>query len=263
MLTFTGSTSVGKLMLQYAGQSNMKVVMAECGGKSPQILFADGVDLDGACDAIARKLLVNQGQVCSVGSRLLVQRSVERAVVEKIEARMRRIVLGNALDPKTNFGPLASAQQCARVAHYVQVARSSGAELVAGGNRTHLGSGGFFVEPTLFRNVSPAAAIAQEEIFGPVLSLIAFDDVDEAIRIANDTIYGLIAYVWTASLSTGMQMAKGIRSSVLVNAAVPCGEGAGHAACSEPVGQSGIGAEGGMAGFQNYMRRQFVSFTHA
>lgn len=263
MVTFTGSTAVGKQMLQYAGQSNMKVVMTECGGKSPHIVFADGVDLDAACETISLSLLTNQGQICSLGSRLLVQRSIENATLERITARLTQIVMGDALDPKTTFGPLASAKQFARVMQYIETAETDGAELVTGGRRALTESGGFFVEPTVFRNVSPAARIAQEEIFGPVLSVITFEDEAEAIRIANDTMYGLIAYVWTASLATGMRMARGIRSSVLVNAAAPVGEGPGHASSFEPAGQSGIGTEGGMAGMESYLRRQLVWISHA
>lgn len=262
MITFTGSTEVGKRMLEYAGQSNLKVVMAECGGKSPQIVFDDGVDLDAAADAIARFLLTNQGQICTVGSRLLVQRSVERALMVGIVARMKKAVIGDARDPDTTFGPLVSAGQCARVMHYIATAEQGGAERVTGGRRTREDSGGYFVEPTLFRNVSPAAPIAQEEVFGPVLCVTAFDDEAEAIRIANGTRYGLAAYVWTANLSRGMRMAKAIRSSVLINSAPAAGEGAGFAASSEPVGASGVGTETGLAGMESYLRRQLVWFNH-
>jgi acyl-CoA reductase-like NAD-dependent aldehyde dehydrogenase len=262
MVTFTGSTDVGKLMLQYAGQSNLKVVSAECGGKSPQIVFADGVDLDAASESIARFLLINQGQICSVGSRLLVQRAIETAMVKRICAETERIVIGDPLDRKTTFGPLVSAKHCAKVLGYIDTAQAEGAVLMAGGRRALPESGGYFVEPTIFGSVSPSAQIAQEEVFGPVLSVIPFDDVDDAIRIANSTMYGLSAYVWTTNLSTGMRMAKGIRSSVTVNAMSPKGEGAGHAASWEPAGQSGLGVEGGIAGLDTYMRRQFVSFNH-
>jgi acyl-CoA reductase-like NAD-dependent aldehyde dehydrogenase len=263
MVAFTGSTEVGRLMLQYAGQSNMKVVQVECGGKSPQIVFADGVDLDAASATIAGFLLTNQGQICSVGSRLLVHRSIENAVVKRIIAQMERIVIGDALDPKTTFGPLGSFRQCERVFRYIESAQADGAELVAGGRRTLTGSGGYFVEPTVFCQVSPTARIAQEEIFGPVLSVSSFDDEDDAIRMANGTIYGLAAYVWTASLSTGMRVAKAIRSPVAVNAVSPKGEGPGHALSWEPAGQSGVGTEGGIAGIESYLRRQLICFSHA
>jgi acyl-CoA reductase-like NAD-dependent aldehyde dehydrogenase len=262
MLTFTGSTAAGKSMLQYSGQSNMKVVMAECGGKCPHILFADGVDLDVASERIARQLLVNQGQVCSVGSRLLVHQSIQDTVVEKIAARFKQIVMGDALDPATTFGPVSSARQCTRVMEYVETASAEGAQIVAGGRRARTETGGYFIEPTVFRDVSPTSRIAQEEIFGPVLSVIPFKDEAEAIRIANGTMYGLVAYVWSASLSTGMRMMKGIRSSIRINAAAPTGEGSGYAASYEPAGQSGVGTESGMKGIESYTRRQLVSFSH-
>jgi acyl-CoA reductase-like NAD-dependent aldehyde dehydrogenase len=262
MITFTGSSAVGKLLLQYAGQSNLKVVKAECGGKSPQIVFADGVDLDAACQAIARGLLINQGQICSVGSRLVVQRSIQKIVVQKIVERFTQVVMGHALNPLTTFGPIASEKQCARVMHYIDTARDDGADLVAGGRRVLRESGGFFIEPTIFCNVAPTARIAQEEIFGPVLSVIPFDDEEDAIRIANGTDYGLMAYVWTASLSTGMRLAKGVRSPVIVNATAPQGEGAGYGFSFEPARQSGIGAEGGLPGLEGYFRRQLIRFNH-
>jgi acyl-CoA reductase-like NAD-dependent aldehyde dehydrogenase len=263
MLTFTGSTEVGKQILQYAGQSNMKVVSAECGGKSPQIVFDDGVDLDAAAESIAGFLLTNQGQICSVGSRLLVQRSLEAELIERLVAQMRRVVIGDALDPGTTFGPVASARQCERILRYIEGAAADGAQLAAGGRRTLQHSGGFFVEPTLVRNVAPTARIAQEEVFGPVLSVITFADEVEAVRIANATMYGLAAYVWTASMSTGMRVAKAIRSSVWINAVAPVGEGCGHAASFEPTGQSGIGTEGGLAGMESYLRRQLLWINHA
>jgi acyl-CoA reductase-like NAD-dependent aldehyde dehydrogenase len=263
MLTFTGSTAVGKQMLQYAGQSNMKVVMAECGGKSPQIVFDDGVDLEGAAKSIANILVINQGQLCSVGSRLLVQRSIANTLLDGISTHVRQIVMGDARDSKTTFGPLVTQQQCARVVDYIETAQADGARLVSGGHRGLIDTGGAFVEPTIFSDVVPQSRLSQDEIFGPVLAATSFDDEAEAIRIANGTRYGLVAYVWTASLSTGMRMAKGLRSAVLVNSEAPAGEGPGHAFSSEPFGQSGVGTESGMAGVESYLHRQLVWFNHA
>ncbi|MFL6601922.1 MAG: aldehyde dehydrogenase family protein [Steroidobacteraceae bacterium] len=263
MVAFTGSVEVGKQMLQYAGQSNMKVVMAECGGKSPHIVFEDSVDLDAIAQRIAQELLTNQGQICSVGSRLLVQRSIETSLLEGIIAQFSRIIMGDPLDPKTTFGPLASAKQYSQVMRYINNAEADGAQLVAGGRRALPHTGGYFVEPTVFRNVPADARIAQQEIFGPVLSVIQFQDEEEAIRIANGTVYGLTASVWTSNLSTGMRMAKQLRSAVLVNATAQIGEGPGDAFSSEPTGQSGVGTEGGMAGMESYLRRQLIWFNHA
>lgn len=262
MIAFTGSTEVGKLMLRNAGLSNLKAVMTECGGKSPQIVFGDGVDLDRASERIARSILLNQGQVCSAGSRVLVQRSVEAELLERIEEYFKRVAIGNALDSATTFGPLASAQQRQRVMRFVEAAKAQDAQLVIGGREALPETGGYFVEPTIFRNVSPSARIAQEEIFGPVLSVISFNDEDEAIRIANGTTYGLTSYVWTTDLSRAMRTAKSIRSSVVINAAPPAG-GACPASSSEPTSQSGIGVEGGLAGMESYMRRQRIWINHA
>jgi len=183
-------------------------------------------------------------------------------MVQRIATRVKEIVMGDAMDPRTTFGPIASAKQCERVMGYIESAHADGAQLVAGGQRVLKDTGGYFLEPTLFRNVARTARIAREEVFGPVLSVTSFQDEAEAIQIANDTAYGLAAYVWTASMSTGMKVAKGIRSFVLVNAAAPSGEGPGHAFSSEPSGQSGIGPEGGLAGMEAYMRRQLIWFNH-
>lgn len=263
MIAFTGSTAVGKLMLQYSGRSNLKYVLAECGGKSPQIVFGDGVDLSAAADAIARGLVLNQGQICSVGSRLLVQEAIESELVEKIVGRLKNIVIGNASDPETTFGPLASKAQFGRVMEYITSAPADGARLVSGGRSLLQHAGGYFVEPTVFEVTSQRARICQEEIFGPVLAVIRFRTEEDAIRLANDTIYGLMAYVWTANLSTGIKVAKGIESSVIVNATAPAGEGPGHAFSAEPARQSGIGIEGGRGGLESYTRRKVLWFNHA
>lgn len=263
MVTFTGSTEVGKKIIQYAGHSNMKVVLAECGGKSPQIVFDDGVDLKAAADSIAHSILTNQGQVCSAGSRLLVQRSIEFELLDKIATRVRQITMGNALDPRTTYGPVASANHCSRIMEYIESAGAEGAELVAGGRRSLKETGGYFIEPTIFRNVSPEARVAQEEVFGPVLSVIAFESEEDAIRIANGTKYSLAAYLWTSQISRGLRVAKAIRSLVLVNAVAPAGEGPGFASSFEPSGHSGIGVEGGVAGLESYLRRQTIWINHA
>ena len=263
MLTFTGSTEVGKRMLQYAGRSNMKSVMLECGGKSPQIVFDDGVDLEAVADAVARSLVTNQGQICSAGSRLVVQKSIERDLIRKIVERLRRIVVGDACNVDTTFGPLVSAGQCSRVMRYIKDAVENKAVLAAGGKRILEQSGGYFVEPTVLSEVDPSSRIAQEEVFGPVLAVMTFSDSSDAIRIANGTIYGLTAYVWTTNISVGMRMMSGIRSSVRVNAAAPTGEGAGHAYSYEPSSQSGFGVESGIAGMESYLRRQLVWFNYS
>ncbi|PHZ84726.1 aldehyde dehydrogenase family protein [Paremcibacter congregatus] len=263
MIGFTGSTAVGKLLMQYAGQSNLKAVQAECGGKSPHIVFADGVDLDAAADAVAGLVLTNQGQLCVAGTRLLVQKEIEHVMLDKLVNRFQAVKIGSAIHPDTSFGPLVNKNQFTRVLRYIEEGKRSAAELVVGGAVSAQPGGGYFIEPTIFRAVSPGDRIVQEEIFGPVLSVMTFEDEDEAMRLANSTVYGLMAYVWTSQISTGLKLAKGIRSSVVVNACAGQSAGAGHAFSLEPFGQSGLGAEGGEACMENYLQRQSVWINHA
>lgn len=262
MITFTGSTGVGKLMMQYAGLSNMKKVLAECGGKCPQIVFDDGADLEAAADFIALYLLTNQGQVCSAGTRLLVQRSVEHRLLDKLKSRFSAVKPGDAVDPKTTFGPLVSRPQLEKVMDFIEFAPEDGAEVYVGGKRILPKSGGNFVEPTIFRNVSPTAAIAQEEIFGPVLAVTAFDTEEEAINLVNGTRYALNAYLWTANLGAAMRMVQAIRSTVSVRSGASKGKGPGHAGTGEPTGDSGLGAEGGIVGIESYMRHHSVGIFY-
>ena len=263
MVTFTGSTAVGKLMLQYAGLSNLKVVNAECGGKSPQIMFNDGVNLDAAADNIAAMISLNQGQVCSAGSRLLVQESAEEALVQKVIARLEKGVAGDPQLATTSQGPLVSRGQLDKVLSFIDGASSEGADLIHGGARILQHSGGYFIEPAVFVNVPEHSRIAQQEVFGPVLSVLRFRDLEDAVRLANATCYGLAAYVWTSRMDIGFQIANMLSTGVtMVNACAPAGEGPAHAFSGEPFKLSGVGAEGGMAGLQTYMRRQTIWFNH-
>ena len=263
MVSFTGSTAVGKLMLQYSGQSNMKEVATECGGKSPQIVFDDGLDLDVVADGIAAGILTNQGQVCSAGSRVLVQASLMEALTTKICARMEAIKIGDPMDAGTTYGPLVSSQHLNRVLGYISQAQQDGADLVYGGNRVLESSGGHFLEPAVFVNVDPASALAQDEIFGPVLSIMPFNTEDEAVALANCTCYGLAAFVWSTRTTTAMKMAKQIPSGIIIiNATAPIGEGPGSALSIEPYGQSGTGVEGGIPGIKRFMRQQLVWLNH-
>jgi acyl-CoA reductase-like NAD-dependent aldehyde dehydrogenase len=263
MVTFTGSSAVGKLIVQYAGKSNMKVVSAECGGKSPHVVFDDGLDLDVVASHIAHGIVLNQGQVCSVGSRLLVERSAERPLVERIITHLAGVVAGDPQLPTTTYGPLASQGQMERVLSYISAGRAEAAELVHGGLRILEDSGGYFVQPTVYTKVPERSRLAQEEIFGPVLSVLGFQDTDDAIRLANSTCYGLSAYVWTSRAQTGFHVANEVHAGyTLVNAIPPRGEGPGMAISGEPYGLSGMGVEGGKAGVESYMRRHTVWFNH-
>ncbi len=214
-ITFTGSTPVGKLLLQYAGRSNMKRVSLETGGKTPNIVFADAPDLDFALSAIGFSIFWNTGEMCVAGSRLLVQREILDAAIDKAKELAAAWRPGNPLDPKTKAGPVVDAEQLDRVLGYVDTGVAEGAELVAGGRRILEETGGFYVEPTVFSEVRNDMTIAQEEIFGPVLAIIPFDDEDEALRIANDTRYGLSAAVWTGDLARAHRMARRLRAGTV------------------------------------------------
>ncbi|MAB97397.1 MAG: aldehyde dehydrogenase PuuC [Pseudomonadaceae bacterium] len=217
-LVFTGSTKIAKQLMVYAGESNMKRVWLEAGGKSPNIVFADAPDLQAAAASAAGAIAFNQGEVCTAGSRLLVESSIKDKFVPMVVEAIKGWKAGNPLDPETNVGALVDTQQMNNVLRYIEAGHKDGATLVAGGKRVMEETGGTYVEPTIFDGVNNAMTIAQEEIFGPVLSVIAFDDAEEAIAIANDTIYGLAAAVWTSNLSKAHQTAKALRAgSVWVN----------------------------------------------
>jgi gamma-glutamyl-gamma-aminobutyraldehyde dehydrogenase len=215
-VTFTGSTAVGKLILQYAGQSNMKQVALECGGKTPQVFLADVADLDRAVTAAYRGIFSNMGEVCNAGSRLLVDRRIRNRFVERfIELGRDAFVPGDPLDPATNMGPLVTHDDQKRVLGMIEKGRKEGAKLEFGGNAPEKLKQGAYVCPTLFTGVKNDMTIARQEIFGPVASVIEFDDVDEAIEIANDTIYGLAAGVWTRDLDTAFRLVRGIEAGII------------------------------------------------
>jgi acyl-CoA reductase-like NAD-dependent aldehyde dehydrogenase len=214
-IAFTGSTEVGKKMLVYAGESNMKRVSAETGGKTPNIIFADAPDLDFAKQAIGFSIFWNSGEMCVAGSRLLVQRTILDDVVASLADVAGDWQPGDPLDPSTKAGPLVDQSQLDRVLGYVETARSEGAEVTVGGRRVREDTGGYFVEPTVFTGVDNSMRVAQEEIFGPVLAVIPFEDEDEALRIANDTIYGLSASIWTTNLSRAHRFARAVRAGTV------------------------------------------------
>ncbi|SEJ73859.1 4-guanidinobutyraldehyde dehydrogenase / NAD-dependent aldehyde dehydrogenase [Pseudomonas linyingensis] len=217
-LVFTGSTRTAKQLMIYAGESNMKRVWLEAGGKSPNIVFADAPDLRAAARAAAGAICFNQGEVCTAGSRLLVEASIKEQFVELLLEEMQAWQPGHPLDPATNVGALVDEQQLNTVLGYIAAGHAEGAQLRCGGGRVLAETGGVFVAPTVFDGVSNAMKIAREEIFGPVLSVISFDSAEEAVRIANDTPYGLAAAIWTANLSRAHLTAKALRAgSVWIN----------------------------------------------
>jgi gamma-glutamyl-gamma-aminobutyraldehyde dehydrogenase len=215
-ITFTGSTAVGKLMLQYAGQSNMKHVGLECGGKSPQIFLSDLPDMERAIEAAYCGIYDNMGEVCNAGSRLLVDRRIYDEFVERFQAEGQHAYQpGDPLEPDTNMGPLVTKADQQRVLGMIEAGRSEGARLVFGGDAPEALEPGAFVNPTLFADVNNGMSIAQQEIFGPVASVIPFDTPEEALAIANDTIYGLAASLWTKDIDKAFKLVKGIESGIV------------------------------------------------
>ena len=215
LVAFTGSTEVGKLFLRYSGESNMKRLALECGGKSPHVIFPDCGDLDAAAEAAAWGVFSNQGEVCNAGSRLLVHRDIQEAFLEKLLAVSATIGPGDPLDPATRMGAIVDDRQLDRVLGYIDAGSAEGADLLLGGGRVLAETGGYFVPPTVFGDVSNEMTIAQEEIFGPVLSVLPFTDEAEAIAIANDTVYGLAAAVWTDDINRAHRAARALRAGVV------------------------------------------------
>jgi gamma-glutamyl-gamma-aminobutyraldehyde dehydrogenase len=258
MIAFTGSGEVGKLLMQYSGQSNLKRVSLELGGKSPHIVFADCPDLERAASEAAWAIFYNSGQVCTAGSRLLVQESIADAFLDRLVAVARQIVAGDPLEPATRSGAMVSEEQMHRALRYVETAKREGGALALGGNRTRVESGGFYVEPTVFDRVAPEATLAREEVFGPVLAVTHFTEPDEAIRIANNTSYGLAAGLWTKDVTLAHRAAREIRSGLVwINGWDSCD-------ITMPFGgfkQSGFGRDRSLHALYKYADLKSVSIT--
>jgi acyl-CoA reductase-like NAD-dependent aldehyde dehydrogenase len=250
-LTFTGSTATGGALMAYAGQSNLKAMFLECGGKSPQIVFDDLGDLDAVAQALVQGFTFNTGQVCVAGTRVLVHNSLLERLKDRMLELMAELRAGDPLDPEVTLGPLATVTQYGRVQTLLQEARTRGITLLQpGAKRT-----GLHLAPTLAVGLDSSDPLMQEEIFGPVAGLVGFDRPEEAITMANQSRYGLMATAWVSDLRLAHQLSTRLRAGTLQINAVPrpTPSHAMHLG-SEPVGQSGFGAEGGAAGLRSMTR---------
>ena len=213
-IAFTGDTSTGKAIMKTAADTLKKITL-ELGGKSPNIVLPDA-DIEAAIRGATIGIFYGKGEVCAAGSRLLVDKSIKNEFVDKLASRVKKMVPGDPMDPKTRFGAIASKKQLETVLRYIDTAKSEGATLVAGGERADIGTGkGYFVQPTVFADVDPQMTISREEIFGPVLATIDFADIDEAIARANDTPYGLAAGIWTRDIKKAHYIARKLQAGTV------------------------------------------------
>jgi acyl-CoA reductase-like NAD-dependent aldehyde dehydrogenase len=213
-IAFTGDTTTGKGIMRGASDTLKKITL-ELGGKSPNIVLADA-DMDAAIRGVTIGIFYGKGEVCAAGSRLLVDTTIKDEFIDKLAARARKMTAGDPMDPRTRFGALSSKKQLETVLRYIESGRQEGATLVAGGNRTDIGTGkGYFVQPTVFTDVQPEMTIAREEIFGPVLASIEFADIDEAIARANATQYGLAAGIWTRDIKKAHYIARKLQAGTV------------------------------------------------
>ncbi|HWQ42572.1 MAG TPA: aldehyde dehydrogenase [Desulfosporosinus sp.] len=215
LITFTGSTAVGRTLLENSGKSNLKRVLLELGGKNPCIVMPNILDFDVAAEEIAKAAFWNMGENCSANSRLIVHKDIKDALLEAVIEKTKEWTVGDPLDPQFRLGSMIEKSHLEKVLGYIETAKSEGATLKYGGRRILKETGGYYVEPTIFDNVTPDMTIAKEEIFGPVLGVMTFSDEEEAIRMANDTEYGLHASLWSNDVNEVHRISKAIQAGTI------------------------------------------------
>ncbi len=253
LLTFVGSSATGKHIMKAAGESNMKRLLLECGGKSPYLVFDDCPDnYELVVDDIVETAFPNQGALCVAGTRLIIQEGIKEKLLPMLIEKAKQILAQDPLNPETSFGALMNEAHMKKVMAYINSGQQQGAELVCGGRQINSEGGGFYIAPTIFDSVQPAHKIAQEEIFGPVLSILTFKNEEEAVKLANDSCYGLAAYVATENASRIHRLSQQLRAGTINIMCTPTPVLGGVAISSEGDKQSGFGFEGGIEGLKAY-----------